>query len=170
MTYPHFGFYEDLYFRELESRDRITTTLMAPAGWLAGLAGGLAYLWSAVLADRSLVSWVCVGTVLASACWVNSLVNLLRAYYFHDWARLPPAVDIADYETALLNHYMEHGLPVEEAGVHFEQKMVRDLSEAADRNFLVNHNRLTRARKATMWLAAAFLLVAIASGLEVALG
>lgn len=170
MTYPHFDLYRDLYFKELERGDTITDTLTAPAGWLAGLAGGLAYLWSSVLGDLSLSSWVLAGAVIATGCWATSVVFILRTYYFHDWAYLALVAEIANYETAVLEHHLEYGQPREAAQVYFERELVKELSEATDQNFLINHNRMIRARKATIWLAASLLLTAIASGLEIALG
>lgn len=170
MTYPHFDFYTELYFKELERGDTITGNLNTPAGWLAGLAGGLAYLWGNVLADVPSETWALWGAVLASACWAISLAYILRTYYFHDWAYLPQAVETAGYEAAVLEHYHEYEQPIEEAQVYFERQIVKELSVATDQNFLINHNRIIQVRKATMWLAASVLLTAIASGLEIALG
>jgi|TARA_R100001129_G_scaffold66309_2_gene45282 hypothetical protein len=101
------GFYEKLYFHELEVRDKIEGRLKLPMASFVITSGMAVYLYNSLLntclgADNNLLSGLYLGGLLFLAI---SIYFFIRAWFGYTYKMIPDTVSLENYYQEILEKY-----------------------------------------------------------------
>ncbi len=105
-----FEFYKELYFFELDRRDRLNSAVALPVAVLTLIVGAIVYYLDNFPASDTLagiIFLVLLGAVMASTSL--AIFHLIRGRYNYEYYHLPRTSDIDEYRFDLKKCYEEAG-------------------------------------------------------------
>lgn len=159
------NFYKDLYYRELERKDRLTANIAWPSGILSLLLSTTIYYLFTHIADIPqgwhLFFAIALSGMIGAA--LLTLFHLVRPFFLAPYKSLPNSQELETYWQQIKAYYETY--PADRSGDQdFEDSLLRYFCECNARNNRINNQKGECLHKANLSLAAAivFALLAIA--------
>ena len=153
--------YKELYFYEMERRDRLNSGLSFPVGLVVLLTGAAFVMFKA--ADAAASDWdkalIVLLAIVASTLMLAS-VFLIRMYWGHGFWHMPFADDLANYADNLYAHYLKQGVNPTNSRKFAKAKILAYVEREFSRNAKFNAQVNDRKSK-FLFLANAFIISAI---------
>lgn len=158
-----YSLYEQLYYRELELRDRIDSRVPTVLVIVLALAGWIAYVVDGLLS----IPWSTMGGIaLAIQLFgiielVVAVVYLVKAWYGYTYWRLPLTERLEQHRQELNNYYGQKS-SVPDVSTEFEKDIKLYFIECSGKNAAANDKKADCLHKAFGWIitSAAFTFVA----------
>jgi len=160
--------YKDLYFHEMDRRDRLNSGLSFPVGLVTLLAGAALVMlksakWHSTDLDKILVILLAVaGLSLGLAS-----IYLIRVYWGHEYSHMPYAERLYNYCQELHDHYVKGGVTSANAQKIAKAKMLayveREFSRNAEFNAQVNDKKSRFLFNANASLIGAIVFLALSA-------
>jgi hypothetical protein len=130
--------YEKLHFRELQTREQVTSRLQISLGLLVALAGALSFLLGAVDREGSgavfFAFWVLLFGASAALTW--AAVRLARVFWGNTYSEFPTAKVVRDYEAGEYSYFFDPPPPPELAPPN--ERTAKELFDEKFKAFLVD--------------------------------
>ncbi|UPU35736.1 hypothetical protein M1B72_20200 [Geomonas paludis] len=104
-----FGFYEKLYFHEIEMREKLNSRIQVPLAILMSVVGFLAFMFRNFInsGDKVCLGFFVFLYILSAITIMTGLVYLIRSYYGYEYSFLPSAAETEKYRLLLIETYKE---------------------------------------------------------------
>ena len=130
-----FSLYRDLYFHEMERRDRLNSNLNFPVGLITLLSGAALVFYKAAEFEHSIFDKTLLALLAVTAfCLVTASYFLIRVYWGHGYMHMPYAEDLHSYKRELKDHYISQ----KETGEESEAKSQFELASYVEGEFSKN--------------------------------
>lgn len=153
--------YKELYFHEMERRDRLNGGLSFPVGLIALLTGASLVIFKA--SDSTVSDWdkaLIAFLLVVALCLVLASFFLIRMYWGYEYAHMPYAEDLLSYTTNLREHYKKQGLTSTNASKFANAKSVAYVEQQFSTNAKFNA-QVNEKKSKFLFLANAFIIAAI---------
>lgn len=134
--------YKQLYFHELDARDKLTTRLQLCLAVLTAFVGALGYIFVRLNWDASapIEKWIFFVFYYLSVFFVCvSAWYFVRALWNHAYQFMPLAKEIEDYRSELHRTYKKYG--EQDTKFYFQKFLLKYFMECASFNAEVNECR-----------------------------
>lgn len=153
--------YKELYFHEMERRDRLNSGLSFPVGLVALLTGAALVMFRA--AESSVSDWDRVLVILLSVVALTLAVAaffLIRMYWGHEYSHMPFAEDLLNYTENLCGHYKGQGVSSVNASKFAKAKSLAYVEQQFSKNAKFNA-KINDKKSKFLFLANAFVIASI---------
>lgn len=158
-------FYRDMYWKELERKDRLHAQLTLPTSIIIILAGVVVYYWKTILPFKWELWFIIMGccSIILSIAIIIVVYYLWHAYAGHTYQYLVTPKNIEQHRVSIFNHYHALSDPdmtsrTEEDITSFLISTYLDSTEVNTRNNDERFGWLYRANTAIKWLLICLLL------------
>lgn len=131
--------YKELYFHEMERRDRLNSGLSFPVGLVALLTGAALVMFRA--AESSVSDWdkaLIILLAMAALSLVTASFFLIRVYWGHEYSHMPFAEDLLNYTSSLCEHYKKQGVSSVNASKFAKAKSLAYVKQQFSKNAKLN--------------------------------
>lgn len=153
--------YKELYFHEMERRDRLNSGLSFPVGLVALLTGAALVMFRA--AESSLSDWDKVLIILLAVVALTLALAsffLIRMYWGHEYSHMPFAEDLFNYTEDLCGHYKKQGVSSVNASKFAKAKCLAYVEQQFSKNAKFNA-QVNDKKSKFLFLANAFVIASI---------
>ena len=152
---------KELYYRELDRRDQLDSSITLRVAVVTLLAGLFSYYASAYDAAGLGAPWLFIACASGAAVTAGAaVVVIISALTGYTWAYIALPTDLLEYYDALVRYEQVHGLESKTASEQFEHSLRTRLVAAATHNVLNNNSRSEK-----LYLASRLISIAVVLGL-----
>jgi len=153
--------YKELYFHEMERRDRLNSGLSFPVGLVALLTGAALVMFRA--AESSVSDWdkaLIILLAVAALSLVLASFFLIRVYWGHEYSHIPFAEDLLNYTSSLCEHYKRQGVSTVNASKFAKAKSMIYVEQQFSKNAKFNA-QVNDKKSKFLFLANSFVIASI---------
>lgn len=157
------GFYKEMYYFELQRRDRLASALTLPIGIVVIIVGGLLY-YVPRLPPLSADPWIMAFFVtfgLGVLSTITAVYFLARSAWNHAYGYIPTPSEIEAYRQALVQYYRENPGVAPGVDTDFESFLSSQFLSHTERNTLSNDRRSAYLHRGLCGILLAIIFLAL---------
>ncbi|MBI5216243.1 MAG: hypothetical protein HY960_10865 [Ignavibacteriae bacterium] len=159
-----FGFYKDMYEREIERTSELNERLTLPVSLVSAIGAGIYYLFTQYLSfefeikNETIFFYIFLS--LSVVCIIWAIFMLIRSYVWkYNYYYLPYVSDLEEYFRELQEFYKdENGITEKD----YEEYLIRKLAQATDHNTKLNEVKARNLLQAKRSIVFSLLLIIFA--------
>lgn len=156
-------FYKELYFHEIDVREKLNSRIQIPLAIILSMIGGLSFMTprlNIVVYDLFLIGYL-VCFCLTCISLIIATLFLIRSFFGHEYSFLPTARDCEDYRILLGETYKGYENADELVEEHFEKFIVNEYVNSSTINTNCNDQRSLLLHFTNRFLIASILSIAV---------
>ena len=165
-----YDLYKDLYFHEMDRRDRLNSGLSFPVGLVTLLSGASLVMLKS--ANWNLSDWDKLLIILlatATSALLIASIYLIRIYWGHEYSHMPYAEDLYNYCNDMIEHYKRQDVSSINSQKFAKAKMLSyvecEFSKNAKFNARVNDRKSRYLFNANAYLIGAIVFLGLSTPL-----
>lgn len=160
-TDPLYQFYKELYFHEIDVREKLNARVQIPFAIILSLIGGLSFMVprQGIHDFDGIVITYCTFFVITFFSLLMAGLRLVQSWHNHEYSFLPTTKDCEEYRLTLIDIYAEFENSDELVKTYFEQFVLDEYINSSTINTKINDQRSLFLHFTNRWLIATVALI-----------